>query len=506
MRLAGRRFSELLVINSLLRIIARRGTSGGKDVSKSYEELSGASGRARFFRPARYDATSLFSGAPPRAFFDDQEYALVDLSGAGAGCRIATGDIADLEAVNQRGVFRLIQRGKEIFRGAARQARLNVALGRATAGFALEGVQFDLTELQMRNARALAGEADEAQERPSIEYRAYCADVSEFIGSFLQRIDRHFAPIEAGLAPAAVAEIIAELDQAAAPGWRALIEEGNAIVLEIHDDKRRRQVYKAYTERTVTREVIGGAGWARSYHKPLGYPGDFQIMTWIYDGTPQGDTIKAKFLHQLSLIGSKAVRTRMEALARILVDAAARGDRARSFDIVSVGCGPARELKPLLEASPQARWRATLVDQEPLALESALAFGRSQPGAARLDVRALNISFKEMLDPSPLSAAFADTDVIYSSGMVDYLNPMLAQRFVKRLYQFVRPGGSVIIGNVNNLRTGMIWSSEYAVDWSLFFRSRAEMESMAAGIPEARIEVKSDALDAIYFLIAAKPA
>jgi SAM-dependent methyltransferase len=477
-------------------------------MSKTYEELSGATGRARFFRPARYDAASLFSGAPPRAYFDDQEYSLVNLSGAGAGCQAPTSEIADLEAVNQRGVFRLVQRGKEIFRGAARQSRLNIALGRAVAGFALEGSQFDLTELQTRNARALAGDAEaDPAARPAQEYRAFCADALEFIGGFMNRIDRHFGPIEESLSAEATAEIIAELDAAAAPGWRALTEAGNALVLGVHEDKRVRSVYKTYTERTVTREVIGGPGWARSFYKPLGYPGDFQIMTWIYDGLPQGDTIRAKFLHQLSLIGSKPVMTRMQALARILVDmAASRGQPAANFDIVSVGCGPAREIKPILEASGAQRWRATLVDQEPLALESALAFARSQPGASRLEARALNISFQEMLDPSPLSSAFSGADVIYSSGLVDYLNPMLAQRFVKRLYAFVRPGGSVIIGNVNSLPTGMIWSSEYAVDWSLFFRSRDDMEAMAAGVPDAAISVETDALNAIYFLIATKPA
>jgi hypothetical protein len=267
-----------------------------------------------------------------------------------------------------------------------------------------------------------------------------------------------------------------------------------------------RAAFKGYTERTVTRELIAGPGWARSYLKPLGYPGDFQIMNWIYDGAPQGDSIRAKFLHQLSLVGSQAVKTRMDALADIIVEIAGRrGDPGRQFEVASIGSGPAREIEPILAASnPAMKWRATFVDQEPLALENALGLAR-RVGGGRLDVQALNISFKEMLNPSPLSASFSDKDIIYSAGLVDYLNPLLAQRFVKRLYQFVKPGGAVIIGNVNNLPTGMIWSSEYAVDWSLFFRSRAEMMAMANETPDAKITIKSDSLDAIYFLIVEKP-
>jgi hypothetical protein len=141
-----------------------------------------------------------------------------------------------------------------------------------------------------------------------------------------------------------------------------------------------------------------------------------------------------------------------------------------------------------------------------LALESALGLAKRLSSGGRLAVQALNISFKEMLNPSPLASSFMDKDIIYSSGLVDYLNPLLAQRFVKRLYQFLRPGGQVIIGNVNNLPTGMIWSSEYAVDWSLFFRSRQEMEAMANETPGAKVTIKSDSLNAIYFLIVEKPA
>lgn len=474
---------------------------------KTYEELTGAAGQARYFRPTRHNALSLFSGAPPRVFFDDEEYFLIDLSGVGLGCAAALTSGA-LNSVNRRGVLRLVQHGREIFRAEARQARFNVVQGKATAGFALERDFADLDQLCRRNARALAAgiAAEMAPATPSREYKAFCADILEFVGGFLNRIDRHLAPIEARLRDSDVAEIISELEYAAAPRWLELLEIGNAIVLPIHDDKRMRAAFKGYTERTITRELIAGPGWARSYLKPLGYPGDYQIMNWIYDGAPQGDSIRAKFLHQLSLVGSKAVKTRMEALADIIVDIAAeRSTPSRPFDVASIGSGPAREMEPVLaKSNPAMKWRATFVDQEPLALENALGLAR-RIGSGRLDVQALNISFKEMLNPSPLAASFAEKDIIYSAGLVDYLNPLLAQRFVKRLYQFVRPGGSVIIGNVNNLETGMIWSSEYAVDWSLFFRSRAEMVAMANETPGAKVTIKSDSLDAIYFLIVEKP-
>ena len=110
-----------------------------------------------------------------------------------------------------------------------------------------------------------------------------------------------------------------------------------------------------------------------------------------------------------------------------------------------------------------------------------------------------------MLSPSRDASSFMENDIIYSSGLVDYLNPLLAQRFVKRLYEYVKPGGQVIIGNVNDAPTGMIWPLEYITDWSLYFRTEDDMRAIAQDIPGASVSVISDPMKAIHFLVVEKP-
>ena len=46
----------------------------------AYEELKGASGRQIFFRPKRYEAAELFSGAPPKVFLKSAQFRLGDIS------------------------------------------------------------------------------------------------------------------------------------------------------------------------------------------------------------------------------------------------------------------------------------------------------------------------------------------------------------------------------------------------------------------------------------------
>lgn len=480
-------------------------------MSKTYEQLTGAAGKARFFRPSRYEAAEIFSGRAPQLVFEDEIYELENISARGAGCVGRGIDSFSNSAEGVRGVLRLTQHGRDIFRGTARRARFEAARGRMIAGFALEEQSFDLERLIWENAAVLArndGVIAEVPE-PSIAFKTFCADATAFIGGYLHRIQKHIAPIEAGLSEEERNDIARDLADAAEEGWQEILIEGNTLAAEAHGDKQKRLGYKAYTERTVTQMLLAGPGWARCLFKPAGYPGDYQIMNYGYEQKPEGATVSEKFLHLLGMIASRAIITRMEMVSKLVADYALEHKSTSGGDvsITSVGCGPARELKDILAMTPDnVRWRATLVDQDQNALNYAFERIANLDAGDRLEAKGLNISFREMLRPSPDNADYMNNDVIYSSGFVDYLNPLLAQRFIKRLYDFVKPGGRVIVGNVNNLPTGMIWSLEYITDWSLYFRNEEEMAALAREIPDAKVSVIPDPMGAVYFLVVEKPA
>lgn len=480
-------------------------------MSKSYESLTGAAGKARFFRPRRYDAAGLFAGLAPQLVFEDEVFELRNLSATGAGCVRRRRGEGPEAPVGASGILRLTQAGRELFLGAARKVRADDRPGGQSVGFALEANRFDLDWLIRENASLLAQDrraVDPAPEAPEA-YKLFCADVTAFLGGHLLRIQKHISPIEDRLDDAARGEIARDLAGAAESAWLDLVSRGNELAVEAHDNKQLRLALKAFTERTVTQALLAGPGWARCYFKPAGYPGDYQIMNYGYDQRPEGESVGQKFLHLLGMSASRFVITRMETIARLVADyaLARRTGHGDEFVITSVGSGPARELEDLLALTPEdVRFRVNLVDQEPAALDFAYARVAAMADRDRVSLAGLNISFREMLRPSPDNAAFAGNDVIYSSGLVDYLNPLLAQRFLMRLYEFVRPGGQVIIGNVNNLPTGAIWPLEYVTDWTLYFRSEADMVAMAREIPGARISVISDPLETIYFLVVEKPA
>ncbi len=475
-------------------------------MAKHYEELAGASGRASQFRHRRFEAFELFQGEPPRIVFDEEPYDLKDISSSGAAgaSALAPGGAHDL---NRIGVLRLVQRGEEIFRAEARRARSDLKSGRHVSGFALDRARFDLPELQRRNALAIAAAPLElpAKDAVSAEYKAFCADVQAFVGAHCMRIDRLFGATETRFSAAEREQIFRSLMNAVEGDWRALLLRGNRLALDIRGDKARLKAMKQYTEAAVTPILIGGATWRRCYFKPMGYPGDFHIMNYMYDQRPEGATLRENFLHGLGLIAGRPIDTRMRTLARLVVEHFAKSPASAERRIASIGAGPSRELEHILAAlDPAATLVATLIDQEVDALEYAANRSFAFRESGRLKIEARHTTFKSMFDPGGIQG-LAGQDVIYSLGLVDYFSPLLATRFVSRAYDLVRPGGKVIIGNASDSPQGTYWAMEQVLDWTLYFRSKDDMRALAREAPDAHMTICADPLDSIYFLVLEKP-
>lgn len=487
-------------------MIVRAQVLFGWQMSETYENLVGAKGRERFFRPTRKTARDVFPGATPVIWFGDQSLNLKDISinGLGVSCPRAEMQTDASEAVKS---LRLTQRGREIFSGKARAARVSPLRSGSFIGLALEGDQFDLGRLAKDNARAflLGKETPDAEFEIPAHYKEFCSDVHAFLGGYLDRVVCALEPIGSSFTEQDKNEIFQTLYDDIKQPFREILCRGNDLVIPYHEDRNARQALKRYTEKVITRDLVKGPTWWRSYFKPLGYPGDFALMNYMYDENAVGDSFESLFMHALGLVAGRPIVSRMFTLGDILVEESQR-ERAEPFRITSIGCGPAREFENIFERVLSGiHWEVTLVDQEPLALEYALSSCRRLMAGKPATVTALNMSFTEMLSPAQGMVNLPPQDVYYSLGLVDYLSLPLAVKFTSRLYDALQPGGKVIIANVNNLSTGITWQAEYVTDWTLYFRSKDEMLAMAQGVPDAKVEIVEDEIRSVYFLVVTKP-
>ncbi len=479
----------------------------------AYEQLQGAGGRQRRFRAPRYDARRLFPHLVPRVRVRSATYRLHDISLGGLAALAKQTDLDALEP-GERVELSIQQSGIAIFETTANVCRQETTVFGAKVAFSFLDRHMDLGKLLTRNAQALiaaraAGFAAAATHPLSIEYRAFCADVVKLVrsyGAILDESARVASEFGSGLEDT---DLFETCEACILQPWRTLWRTGNDIVSGISQDKEMREALKDYTEAVVTPELRRGAIWDRSYAKPLGYPGDFGIMNQVYDWQRVGQSAYDMLMHRLGLDVAECIRTRMEVIMSRIGEVA----RGRSYPgptrITSLGSGPAREVEGFLKTRNALDCHAvfTLIDQEAEALR--YATDATHPHTLRsnghISVQGLNISFTDILRSTSALAHLPPQHLIYSVGLLDYLSAHRCKALVKRLYECLAPGGVLIVGNMNECAMSNYWPMEFVVDWSLHYRSEADMLAWTEGLGCRRAWTETERTDRVRLLFAEKP-
>ena len=449
---------------------------------KTYEDLTGAQGRRVFYRAERYKAADLFKKSVPELLIDRSPYALHDVSLSGLAA-YAPRESNDVRESGERVAIQIGVRGVPLFMGSGEVARTEPTSFGTKVAVRLLGC-LNVSQLVAKYQEILirtdladfASEDLQAQITP--DYRTLSADVLYLLRTYRANLTRF---METRPEPAAVADMIAACEDRITPVWRKLWFAANDIVMPLMDDPHALHATKRFTELVVTPEFMAGAIWKRSYEKPLGYPGDFQIMNMVYDWRREGATPYEQLVHRIGLDVAECIATRMVMMRQAIAGAVNRlGDHP--VRIATLGCGPAREVVDYLKIRdlPQAA-QFTLIDQDYDALS--LAYERTYPETIRLhgkgSVSCLHTSFGQLLKAGELFGKLAPQDLIYTVGLIDYLVPRRAKALVTALYQHLAPGGTLIVGNMMKTRVGNLWPMEFICDWNIIYRDHAEMRALA---------------------------
>ncbi|MBK9137890.1 MAG: class I SAM-dependent methyltransferase [Verrucomicrobia bacterium] len=272
-------------------------------------------------------------------------------------------------------------------------------------------------------------------------------------------------------------------------------------------------MHRTYMRRQLHPLVLCAPFPYRTYHKPLGYAGDYEMVNMILGDPLQGASLFAKTVNLwfLNQAPSVAHRNRITYLLENLVAetrrVAAQGRRAR---ILNLGCGPAGEVQRFLrdhEVSSEADF--LLWDFNPETLDYArtqLEGARARHGRRtelRFEQKSVHQLLRDAGRPMPDTPRY---DLVYCAGLFDYLSDRICQRLVNILYGFVAPGGLLIATNVdpsNPMRHGM----EFLLEWHLIYRDQAQMRQLhPTGVAPACIATKSDDTGVNIYLEVRKPA
>src|SRR5438105_4244048 len=334
----------------------------------AYQELKGSQGREVWFRAPRYEARKLFPHFPPRVFIGTTAYKLHDISLGGLAV-VCNHTVEHLPDMGEIVPISIDQSGQSIFQATARVARRENTVFGSKLAFSLINSYIELDKLLSRNVQArIAAQspfADNSTTRlvPQ-EYRAFCADLLKVLGSYrdlLREQELLATSFERHIDPDAAYDAC---EPRLLQNWRSIWRTGNDLARSIMHDREALNAAKNFTEIVITPEMRQGPIWERSYAKPLGYPGDLEIMNYLYQWQRTGANTYQKLLHRLGLDSAECVRTRMEVVLKWIDATVAEKGVSRAARVLSLGSGPAREVELYLSKTGMQARRVefTLID------------------------------------------------------------------------------------------------------------------------------------------------
>jgi len=484
-------------------------------MAKSYEALMGSLGRSMFFRPERQRVRELLSrDARPKLLINGAEYPLFDVSmnglsyltPNGLGTR-EIGDTIDLE---------LLLHGEPIYHGTAHVARVGPGPRGSRVGVGLMTGFLDLPEIRRRDDQKLLEEqmdmgAAGQQAKVPQAYREKLTEILHFFQYYRRAFDYHERRFRSeGATDSDLLAFAQRAYEALREPYFQLHREATSAAMEFMGDREVLVAAKEYTETVLVPLTLDIPLNNRAYLKPMGYPGDYQVMLYYYNKSFEGDSVFAKVFHRIGVEHPLAngVCTRKDMIVELMEVEhdrvlAERGDSCE-YRVVSLGCGPAREVSDYVTRRRtwpgSAVW--TLIDQEEEALGVAFRSCKREIGEwgspAQLDL--LNLSFVQMINEGVPLHDPESQDFLYCTGLFDYIKESRAQSLACALFDLVAPEGLMSLGNAIGPQD-CFWTPEFLGDWSMIYRTREQVERLGAKLPDtAEIEVVAEPGNAYYFL------
>jgi extracellular factor (EF) 3-hydroxypalmitic acid methyl ester biosynthesis protein len=183
----------------------------------------------------------------------------------------------------------------------------------------------------------------------------------------------------------------------------------------------------------------------------------------------------------------QAVRNRPKALERLVAE-------HRPRTLCSIGCGPAIDIRETIFSHPSLN-HVTLVDNDSKALARASANLKTLKRSGSNDIQLIE---KNALRYRPER----QFDLIWCSGLFDYLSDKAFVFLASRIREMLPPGGLMAVGNFSEDNPSRAYM-EIIGEWFLIHRSAERLLQLAkaAGFSLSGSRVMSDKTGVNLFLV-----
>jgi extracellular factor (EF) 3-hydroxypalmitic acid methyl ester biosynthesis protein len=312
------------------------------------------------------------------------------------------------------------------------------------------------------------------------DFKLHIADMQMFfmeLRQWLDQVELGFGTVAGDRRENLVREVTGQLAASVIPSINGLFEKFEDLAAAMEEDLK--PLHRAYMKRQLHPLVLCSPFAYRTFAKPLGYAGDYEMVNMIGRNGHEGSSLYAKvvngwFLHQPPAV---AHRNRITYLTqKIAEEAVLVRSQGRPLRLMNLACGPALELQSFLrEWGISDGTEMSLLDfnEETIDHVSAVLAEIKRRHSRNAPVHLIKKSVLQILKEAGKTAgqsANPQYDLVYCAGLFDYLPDTVCQRLMNIMYRWLAPGGLLLATNVDNcnpLRHGM----DFLLDWNLVYRN-----------------------------------
>jgi extracellular factor (EF) 3-hydroxypalmitic acid methyl ester biosynthesis protein len=321
------------------------------------------------------------------------------------------------------------------------------------------------------------------------EFKVVIADMQSFLSDLRLWLDQ----VELGIRSSPSADrtslerdVIGQLRKSAVPIVNGLFDRFEAVSKKV--DEELRPAHMAFGKRQLHPLLLCSPFVYRTFTKPLGYAGDYEVVNMMFRDPCEGGSLFAKMInaYALQLPPIVAHQNRVTYLCERLIEENWRVARqGRTLRVFNLGCGPAHEIQQFFAKGThcdQSKFVLADFNDETIAhTNSVLTESRRRHGH-RTQIQLVKKTAQQLIKHSGHSIQYPKAeqyDLIYCAGLFDYLSDKVCRKLMEVFYDMLSPQGLLIATNVDAHPSQN--EMEYFLEWHLIHRNTEQMSSLAPG-------------------------
>ena len=313
-----------------------------------------------------------------------------------------------------------------------------------------------------------------------------------YLANLEDRLGRHAPPPADGQ----LAELTQQIDRCLAACQKLERALGNRPELKTVQKRFREAIWPWF-----------GTSWfmQRALEKPCGYPGDYELLTGIYNGRTKSTGLGGLLdLYFLNTTLARAVVSRMQSVRDFLLTELE--SRSGNVSVLNVASGACREYTLNFVPSNSRRIDVTCLDNDVMALDFVQTNVRPQL-APHVHFSCVRYNALRMVSTEQNVKRFGRPDILYSVGLCDYIPDKHLVPMLRAWRESVSDDGLVYVA-FKDARRYTTPEYQWLVDWYFYQRTEEECRQLFldAGYPEPTLSMTRDATGVILNYVGRVPA